>query len=286
MKQDKLATITNLFEGKEVRSIWDSEREEYYFSVVDVIGILTNNTYQKSRNYWKWLKNKLILEGSELVSNTNQLKMKSNKDGKFYNTDTLNTKGILRLIESVPSPKAEPFKMWLAKVGSERIDEIFDPEVAITRAVEYYHKCGYDDNWIEARLKGILNRHKLTDVWKEQGIKEPYEYAILTNEIYSAWAGMTASEYKKFKGLRKESLRDNMTDLEILLTDIGEVTTRCLAKEKHSIGFMENKSIAKTGGEIANDTKLNIESKLGKNIVTNHNKLNYKYIEDKPGIKK
>ena len=169
MKQNKLATMINLFEGKEVRSIWDSEREEYYFSVVDVIGILTDSNIPK--RYWTDLKRKLSDEGSHLYENIVQLKMKSNKDGKFYNTDTLNTKGILRLIESVPSPKAEPFKMWLAKVGSERIDEIFDPEVAITRAVEYYHKCGYDDNWIEARLKGILNRHKLTNVWKEQGIK-------------------------------------------------------------------------------------------------------------------
>lgn len=278
MKENKLATITNLFEGKEVRSIWNNEKEEYYFSVVDVIGVLTDNTYQKSRNYWKWLKNKLFLEGSELVSTTNQLKMQA-KDGKFYNTDTLDTKGILRLIESVPSPKAEPFKLWLANVGSERIDEVFNPELAITRAVTYYRKRGYNDNWIEARLKGILNRHKLTDVWKEQGIKEPSEYAILTNEIYNAWSGMTASEYKKFKGLRKESLRDNMSDLEILLTDIGEVTTRELAKEKHSIGFEENKKVAKTGGKIADDTRKNIERNLGKRIVTNQNKLNYQYKE-------
>lgn len=278
MKENKLATITNLFEGKEVRSIWNNEKEEYYFSVVDVIGVLTDNTYQKSRNYWKWLKNKLFLEGSELVSSTNQLKMQA-KDGKFYNTDTLDTKGILRLIESVPSPKAEPFKLWLANVGSERIDEVFNPELAITRAVTYYRKRGYNDNWIEARLKGILNRHKLTDVWKEQGIKEPSEYAILTNEIYNAWSGMTASEYKKFKGLRKESLRDNMSDLEILLTDIGEVTTRELAKEKHSLGFEENKKVAKTGGKIADDTRKNIERNLGKRIVTNQNKLNYQYKE-------
>ena len=174
MKEKKLETITNLFESSEIRSIWDSEKEDYYFSVVDIIGALTDNDYQKSRNYWKWLKGKLNSEGSELVSNTNQLKMKSS-DGKYYNTDTLDTEGIFRLIESVPSPKAEPFKMWLASLGKERIDEVFDPEIAISRAVDYYRKRGYDDRWIEARLKGILDRKKLTDVWKDGGISKDYE---------------------------------------------------------------------------------------------------------------
>lgn len=276
MKENKLTTITNLFEGKEIRSIWDSEKEEYYFSVVDVIGVLTDSN--DPSHYWRTLKSRMLQEGNETVTNCDTFKLKA-KDGKMRNTDMLDTKGILRLIESVPSPKAEPFKLWLASVGSERIDEVFNPELAITRAVTYYRNRGYNDNWIEARLKGILNRHKLTDVWKEQGIKEPSEYAILTNEIYNAWAGMTASEYKKFKGLRKESLRDNMSDLEILLTDIGEVTTRELAKEKHSIGFEENKKVAKTGGKIADDTRKNIERNLGKRIVTNQNKLNYQYKE-------
>ena len=284
MRENKLNTITNLFEGNEIRSVWDSEKEDYYFSVVDVVGVLTNNDYQKSRNYWKWLKNKLIAEGSELVSNTNQLKMKSNKDGKNYLTDVLDTEGIFRLIESVPSPKAEPFKMWLASLGKERIDEVFDPEKAINRAINYYRKRGYDDNWIKSRLNRILNRNKLTEVWKENGITENYEYGILTNEIYKAWSGMKANKYKEFKEIRKESLRDNMSDLELLLTDIGEITTRELAKELKPYGLEENKTIAKTGGEIANDTRKNIESKLGKSVVNNQNSLNHRYIDENKQI--
>ena len=228
MNQNKLETISNLFEGKEIRSIWDSEKGDYYFSVVDVISVLTNANIP--RNYWSDLKRKLEKEGSQLHENIVQLKMKA-QDGKLRETDTLNTKGIFRLIESVPSPKAEPFKLWLANLGSERVDEVFDPEIAIKRAIEYYHKRGYSNQWIEARLKGILNRNKLTDLWKENGIQKDYEYGILTNEIYKEWSGMKASEYKAFKGLRKESLRDNMTDIEVLLTDLGETATRELAKE-------------------------------------------------------
>ena len=248
MKQDKLETITKLFEGKEIRSVWDKEKEDYYVSVVDVIDALTDSSYEKSRNYWKWLKNKLIKEGSQLVSITNQLKMKSKKDGKFYNTDVLDTKGILRLIESVPSPKAEPFKLWLAGLGKERIDEVFDPEIAIKRVINYYRNRGYDDKWIKARLNGILDRNKLTDIWKESGINDGYEYAILTNDIYREWSGMTAKEYKEFKGLRKESLRDNMSDIEVMLADIGEITTRELAKKHKPYGLNENRKIAKAGG--------------------------------------
>ena len=232
MKEEKLKTITNLFEGSEIRSIWDSEKEDYYFSVVDVISALTNSTVPK--RYWADLKNKLQEEGSQLYDFIVRLKMKA-QDGKLRETDTLDTKGILRLIESVSSPKAEPFKLWLANLGSERIDEVFDPEIAMRRAIEYYRNRGYDDGWIERRIKAIINRNKLTDVWKEGGITEGYEYAVLTNEIYKAWSGMTASEYKKFKGIRKESLRDNMTDLEVALTDLGELATRELAKEyKHT----------------------------------------------------
>ena len=247
MSQNKLETISNLFEGNEIRSIWDNEKEEYYFSVVDVLSALTNNDYEKSRNYWKWLKNKLNEEGSQLVSNTNQLKMKSKKDGKNYLTDTLDTKGILRLIESVPSPKAEPFKLWLANLGSERIDEVFDPEIAINRAVDYYRKRGYSDKWIKDRLDGIVDRKRLTDVWKDGGITKNYEYGILTNEIYQEWSGMKASEYKAFKGLRKESLRDNMSDIEVLLTDLGETATRELAKKHKPYGLEQNKKSSKNG---------------------------------------
>ena len=215
---NKLETISNLFEDKEIRSIWDSQNEEYYFSVVDIIGALTNANIP--RNYWSDLKRKLSVEGSQLHENIVQLKMKSKKDGKSYLTDTLDTKGVLRLIESVPSPKAEPFKLWLANLGNERIDEVFDPEIAINRAVNYYRNKGYTDEWIKARLTGIVDRFKLTDIWKEGGITKPMEYAMLTNEIYKGWSGMKASEYKELKGLRKESLRDNMTDIEVALTNI------------------------------------------------------------------
>ena len=196
MKDDKLETITNLFEGREIRSIWDSEKEEYYFSVVDVISALTDSNIPK--RYWSDLKRRLTEEGSELYENIVRLKLKA-QDGKLRETDTLDTKGILRLIESVPSPKAEPFKMWLASLGSERIDEVFNPEIAIDRAIDYYRKKGYSDEWIEVRLKSILNRKKLTDVWKEGGITKPMEYTMLTNEIYKGWSGMKASEFKKLK---------------------------------------------------------------------------------------
>ena len=284
MSKDKLETISNLFDGNEIRSIWNNEKEEYYFSVVDVISALTNNDYEKSRNYWKWLKNKLNEEGSQLVSNTNQLKMKSKKDGKNYLTDTLDTKGILRLIESVPSPKAEPFKLWLANLGSERIDEVFDPEIAINRAVDYYRKRGYSDKWIKDRLDGIVDRKRLTDVWKDGGITKNYEYGILTNEIYQEWSGMKASEYKAFKGLRKESLRDNMSDIEVLLTDLGETATRELAKKHKPYGLEQNKKIARMGGNTAKVARDDLEKKLGESVVTKNNNLNYKYIESQDKI--
>jgi len=211
MKDNKLETISNLFEGKEIRSIWDSEKEEYYFSVVDVVSALTESN--DARKYWSVLKNRLKKEGSELTTFCSQLKMLAS-DGKMRLRDVLDTKGILRLIESVPSPKAEPFKVWLANLGSERIDEVFDPEIAVNRAVEYYRNKGYSDEWIKARLTGIVDRFKLTDVWKDGGINKPIEYALLTNEIYKEWSGMKVSEYKEFKGIRKESLRDNMSEIE------------------------------------------------------------------------
>ena len=214
-----------------------------------------------------------------MVSDTNQLKMKS-KDGKYYNTDTLDTKGIFRLIESVPSPKAEPFKLWLANLGSERIDEIFDPEIAINRAVNYYCKRGYSDKWIEERLKGILSRNKLTDIWKESGITKDYEYVILTNEIYQEISGMKASEYKVYKNIRKESLRDNMTDIEVALTNLGEVATRELTKEYKPYGLEQNKKIAKMGGHTAKVARDDLEKNLGKTVITSQNNLNYQYINE------
>lgn len=278
MQNGKLDTISNLFEGKEIRSVWDEEKQDYYFSVVDVIGALTESL--NPRDYWYKLKTRMEDdEKSELSTKCRQLKMLA-KDGKQRETDVLDTEGILRLIESVPSPKAEPFKLWLARLGKERINEVFDPELAINRAINYYRKKGYTDEWIKKRLNGILDRHKLTDVWKENGINKPIEYAILTNEIYKAWSNMTANEYKSYKGLHKESLRDNMTDLEVLLTTVGEVTTQELAKEIQPKGLGENIKVAKSGGEVANNTRLDIEKRLGKSIVTKENALTYQHNND------
>lgn len=275
---NKLETISNLFEDKEIRSIWDSEKEDYYFSVVDVISALTESP--RPRKYWNALKTKLDNEGSQLSSKLGQLKLKSQKDGKSYLTDVLDTKGILRLIESVSSPKAEPFKVWLANLGSERIDEVFDPEIAANRVVNYYRNKGYSDEWIKKRLTGIVDRFKLTDVWKDGGVEKPIEYAMLTNEIYKGWSGMKASEYKKLKGLRKESLRDNMTDIEVLLTDLGEIATRDIAQSEHPQGFHENMNVAKRGGQVANDARKSYEKQTKKSAISKNNALNYKYIDD------
>ena len=284
MENDKLEIISNLFEGKEIRSIWDAEKEEYYFSVVDVIGALTES--RDSKDYWYRLKKRMTEEEkSEISTKCRQLKLKST-DGKFYSTDTLDTKGILRLIESVPSQKAEPFKLWLAQMGKERIDEIFDPEIAMNRAIDYYRSRGYSDKWIEARLKGILDRKKLTDVWKENGITKNIEYAVLTNEIYQTWSGMKASEYKEFKGIRKESLRDNMTDIEVALANLGEIATRELAKEHKPYGLKANKEIAKKGGHVAKVAREDMEKELGKSVVSKENALNYQYINDNKLTKK
>lgn len=282
MKENKLETISNLFEDNEIRSVWDNDKEEYYFSVVDVISALTDANIP--RNYWSDLKRKLKEEGSQLHEKIVQLKMESKKDGKNYLTDTLDTKGILRLIESVPSPKAEPFKLWLANLGSERIDEVFDPEIAINRAVDYYRKRGYSDKWIKDRLDGIVDRKQLTDVWKDGGITKNYEYGILTNEIYQEWSGMKAREYKAFKGLRKESLRDNMSDIEVLLTDLGETATRELAKKHKPYGLEQNKKIARMGGNTAKVARDDLERKLGESVITKNNNLNYKYIESQDKI--
>ena len=279
MDNNKLETISNLFEGSEIRSIWVSEKEDYYFSVVDIISALTESN--NPRNYWNTLKRRMTEEEkSELYAKCVQLKMKSQKDGKSYLTDTLDTQGILRLIESIPSPKAEPFKLWLAQMGKERIDEVFDPELAVNRAVDYYRSRGYDDKWIKQRLTGVVDRRKLTDVWKERGITKNVEYGILTNEIYKEWSGMKASEYKEFKGIRKESLRDNMTDIEVTLTDLGEIATRELAQEHKPYGLKENIKIAQMGGNVAKVARDNLEEKLGKTVITKNNALNYKYLDD------
>ncbi len=273
--KNKQELISNLFEEKEIRSIWDSEKEDYYFSVVDVIAALTNA--KTPRNYWSDLKRKLIEEGSELHEKIVQLKIKSKKDGKKYLTDTLDTEGILRLIESVPSIKAEPFKMWLARLGKREIDSTFDPSVGIDKMIDYYLNKGYSLSWIKDRIDAIIDRKQLTNTWKSHGIEEASEYAILTNEIYKTWSGMTASEYKQLKGIRKESLRDNMSDLEILLTNIGEVATRELTNAHHQLGLEQNKLISEVGGSIANNTRKDLEEKLGKKVISSKNKLIDRY---------
>lgn len=278
MKENKLDTITNLFEESEIRSVWDSEKGDYYFSVVDVIAALTES--KEPRKYWSVLKLRLKKEGSEVTTNCSQLKMMA-PDGKIRLRDALDTKGIFRLIESVPSPKAEPFKMWLASLGSERIDEVFDPEIAINRAIDYYRKKGYDDDWIEVRLKGILSRKKLTDVWKKNGITKNYEYAMLTNEIYKTWSGMEAKEYKEFKGIRKESLRDNMSDIEVILTDLGEITARDIAKKEKPQGLTENLNVAKRGGNVSKIAKETYENETGNNAITSANAIGGRYTGNK-----
>ena len=245
--------------------------------MVDVIGVLTGSNIPK--RYWTDLKKKLTEEGSQLYENIVQLKMKA-KDGKFRQTDTLDTAGIFRLIESVPSSKAEPFKMWLASLGKERIDEVFDPEKAIDRAIDYYRKKGYLDSWIELRLKGILNRKKLTDVWKENGIVENYEYAMLTNEIYRTWSGMAANDYKEYKGIRKESLRDNMSDIEVILADLGEVTTRDIAKKERPQGLKDNLKVAKRGGDVSKIARESYELETGCSAITINNSLGGRYSDN------
>jgi hypothetical protein len=259
-------TAIKIFEQKQIRSLWDDENEKWFFSIVDVIGVLTES--HNPNNYWKVLKHRLSKEGSQLVTNCNQLKLQST-DGKYYKTDVADTEQLFRLIQSVPSPKAEPFKMWLAKTGRERIDEIEDPEIGIDRLMETYLKKGYSKEWINQRLKSIEVRKELTDEWDERGVKKGKEYAILTDEITQAWSGFTVKKYKNFKGLKKENLRDNMTNLELVLNMLAEATTTEISKEKKPKNFYENKKIAKQGGTIAGNARKEIEAKTGKKVVTN-----------------
>ena len=279
--ENKLKVINGLFEGKEIRSVWVKDKNDYYFSVVDVVSILTNS--HNPRKYWSVLKNRLKIEGSQLTTNCSQLKLPSS-DGKYYKQDVMLTRDILRLIESIPSPKAEPFKVWLANVGGDRIDEVFDPEIAIKRAIEYYRFKGFGDDWIKLRLTGIVNRLQLTDTWKESGVNDPMESAILTNEIYKEWSGMNANDYKEYKGLRKESLRDNMCDIEVALTSIGEIATKDIAKKEKPKTFKENVSIAKRGGSVAKGARSLYEKETKTSAVSKSNKLNYKYIDDNPKL--
>ena len=277
MKEEQMKLINKLFNDKNIRTIWNKEEEKYYVSVVDVVGVLTNSS--RPRKYWSDLKRKLVEEGSQLSEKIGQLKLKSS-DGKYYKTDICDIEQMFRIIESIPSKNAEPIKLWLARLGKERIDETFDPSLSVQRAIDTYRAKGYDEEWIIRRIKGIQDRKKLVDVWASNGVSEEVEYAILTNDIYKEWSGMTAEEYKQFKGLRKESLRDNMSDIEIALADIGELTTRELAKKRKPFGLKENRRTAKEGGMVANNTRKDIETRLGEVVVTSDNALYYQYIDD------
>lgn len=265
-----MSTMENrikLFNEKQIRANWNAEEEDWYFSIVDVVAVLTDNDYQNARNYWKVLKSRLNAEGSELVTKCNRLKMQA-ADGKMRFTDTLNTKGILRLIQSIPSPKAEPFKMWLAQVGSERLDEIADPEKAIRRGADYYRQKGYSDGWINQRLRSIEIRKKLTDEWRERGVEDSRDFAILTNDLTKVWSGLTVQEYKELKGLKKESLRDNMTDIELILNSLAEITTTRLSQKEQPKGFDENRSVARRGGRVAKNARLDYEQTIGESVVS------------------
>lgn len=267
-----------LFEGKQIRSAWDNEKEEWCFSIIDIVGVLTDS--KDPGAYWRKLKQRLNEEGNEVVTICHTLKMQA-ADGKMRETDVADMQGIFRIIQSVPSPKAEPFKMWLAEVGKERIDEIIDPELTIDRALNTYLKKGYSREWINQRLQAIQVRKELTDTWQDHGVKAGKEYAILTNEISKAWSGMTTREYKNLKGLKKENLRDNMSTLEIVLNMLAEATTTELTKTKNPQGLDENKKVAKDGGSIAGNARKEIEKETGQPVITSKNAIDFaKLIDD------
>ena len=272
-KDKNMETKLQLFNEKQISSIWNADEEEWYFSVVDIVAVLTDS--ENPRKYWSVLKTRLKNEGSEVTTNCSQLKMLA-PDGKNRLRDAMTTKNILRLVQSIPSPKAEPFKMWLAQVGSERLDEIAAPEKAFERAVEYYRKKGYSEAWIRRRIQGIDIRNQLTAEWQERGITDSKDYAILTNEMTKAWSGKTVKEYKEFKGLKKESLRDNMTDVELVLNMLAEVTTTAISSQEKPKTFNDNKSVAKRGGNVAKDARDSVEKQLGQSVIS---PLNAKNIE-------
>jgi hypothetical protein len=274
-------TAIKLFEEKQVRSVWDAEHEKWYISIVDVIGILTGT--DRPRKYWSDLKAKLKKEGSELSEKIGQLKMQSS-DGKFYQTDVADTEQLFRLIQSIPSPKAEPFKQWLAQVASDRLDEMQDPEISIDRALEQYLMLGYSENWINQRLKSIEIRKELTDEWKKRGLKEGIQFATLTDVITKAWSEKTNKEYKVLKGLKKENLRDNMSNTELILNMLAEASTKDISAATNPRDFEESKKVAKQGGNVAKVARLELEAKTGKKVVT---ELNAKSIlKTLPEIKK
>ena len=260
------AESLQLFENQPIRTAWDGESEEWYFSIVDVVGILTESP--NPNNYWKVLKKRLKDEGNESVTNCNQLKLKSPKDGKRYKTDVADTEQLLRIIQSIPSKKAEPFKLWLAQVGRERIEETLDPERIADRLVSTYERKGYTREWINQRLQAISARKELTDEWKDRGVQQGKEYAILTDELTRAWSGMTTRQYKNLKGLKKESLRDNMSTTELTLNQLAEVATRELSQQEQPVGFDANKRIALAGGSVAGNARKDLEQRLGRPIIT------------------
>ncbi len=278
MNENKMHLINKIFDNETIRTVWDKEDERYYVSVVDIVHVLSGSN--RPRKYWADLKKKLIDDGFEVSEKIGQLKLRA-EDGKYRMTDVCDIEGMFRIIESIPSKNAEPIKQWLARLGSERVDEVFDPSIAAERSIDFYRAKGYDEYWIAKRIKSIQDRKKLTDVWRDGGVYTDSEYAILTNEIYKEWSGMTAKEYRQFKGIRKESLRDNMSDIEVALADLGEIATREIAKKKNPLGLDENIKIAHKGGSVAKIARNSLESELGESVVTNNNSLNYEYTDER-----
>ena len=268
MENSQSQNKLKLFENKKIRYVWNAEEEDWYFSVVDIVEVLTES--DRPRKYWNDLKKKLEEEGSQLSDKIGQLKLLA-PDGKMRETDVLSTKNVLRLIQSIPSPKAEPFKMWLAQVGNERLEEYADPEKAIARGAEYYRAKGYTEGWIKQRLQAIEMRKELTDEWRNRGIEKESEFAILTNEITKAWSGLSVKEYKQKKGLKKENLRDNMTNIELVLNMLAEVSTTAISKAKEPETFDENVSVAQEGGSVAKNARTDIESRIGKTVISELN---------------
>ena len=278
MNQDKMHIVNKIFNNDTIRTIWDKDDEKYYISVVDIVSVVSESA--DGRKYWNKLKQRLKDEGNQTVTNCHQLKLKAT-DGKYRLTDVVDIEGMFRIIESIPSKNAEPLKQWLAKLGSERINETFDPSIAAQRAIDLYRAKGYDETWILRRMKTLQERKGLTDVWQDNGIKSNVEYAILTNEIYKSWSGMSAKEYKQYKGLRKENLRDNMDNIELILTDLSEEATKRIASKQKPQGLKENIKVAHKGGSIAKQARDNLEKELGEMVVTKDNKLNYEYKKEK-----
>ena len=271
MDEKKQNDQIQLFENQKIRTAWDAEQEEWYFSVVDVVGVLTDQPDTRhAAKYWSVLKTRLKKEGSELPTNCSQLKLKS-ADGKRYLTDVADTEQLLRIIQSIPSPKAEPFKLWLAQVGRERIEETIDPEQAIDRALETYLKKGYSEEWVHQRLLAIRIRNELTDEWSKRGVEKGREYAILTDEISRAWSGMTTRQYKRLKGLKKENLRDNMSDLELVLNMLAEASTTSISRTEQPKGLEENRKVVRRGGRIAGNARRELEQETGRPVVTAEN---------------